>query len=232
MTNTVSLNKIVSIFRDLSIRHKMIMDFGFGAEWNNQPDNRKYPYMYVEPISSATIISPATNDYHAEQYTFRISLMDRINKGDSNYTEILSDMDYILKTIITQMAQHQYYIDLGMKFVGDVRLEPAYEITSDDVNGWSCDMTLQMPLNYTPCNNPIEPLTDWTLPIGTDIYEYRLVGATGPAGSSGTSGSSGSSGSSGQDGTFFGSSGTSGVDGTSGSSGSSGKDGTFLGSSS
>lgn len=65
MTNTISLNKIVSIFRDLSIRHQFIMDFGFGAEWDNQPDNRKYPYMYVEPISSSTIISPNTNDYHS-----------------------------------------------------------------------------------------------------------------------------------------------------------------------
>ena len=47
--NSFSVNQIVSIFRDLAIRHEMVNDFGYGPSYNigaSRP--MKFPYIWLE----------------------------------------------------------------------------------------------------------------------------------------------------------------------------------------
>src|ERR1035437_8447459 len=155
--NTSTINKLVSIFRDMSIRHKMITDFGFGPIWDSNGDNRKFPYMYVEPLSSTMLQSTSAASGHmSEQYAFRLAEMD----------------------------QHVMYVDMDIRLVNNVQFTPVYEATSDDINGWQCDITLQMPMRFNPCNSPIQPISSYLLPLSTTITDFRLQGAQGATGSS------------------------------------------------
>lgn len=195
--NQLSINKIVSIFRDLAVRHKQIQDFGYGPTYNidSRSEPMLFAYLWLDDIGS--VIESTDAGYKSIYYTFDLYCMDKINKGDSNYDETVSDTNTILNQIIAEMAQHKYYRDMGLNLNGNITMEPVTEATNDNVNGWKATMTLKMPYRLVPCNIPIEPITGYTVSLNSNITEYRLVGATGPQGATGPAGEPGATGATG-----------------------------------
>ena len=89
-SNTLTINKLKTIFEDLANRHMMVNDFGFGPAYNigaERPMN--YPFLWIEPVSSR-VQSGAGNSQGVEFYTFNMYVLDKINKGDENFTETTS----------------------------------------------------------------------------------------------------------------------------------------------
>lgn len=188
--NTVSINKIVSIFQDLAIRQQMVNDFGYGPAYNiGASREMSFPYIWVENNSGTT--QRSDNGYKVNLYTFTIYCMDKINFGEDNYNEIISDTHYILDTMVQEISQHKYYVDMNLSIDGDITFTPVVEATDDNVNGWQCDITIKQPVRYTYCNSPIEPITQYTTQLNNNIYEWRLMGPTGPTGPSGATGATG-----------------------------------------
>lgn len=221
--DTLSINKIVSIFRDLSLRQKMVNDFGYGPTYNIGASRQmRFPYIWVE--QNSTNIEKSANGYKEAYITFTVFCMDKISMGDDNYDEIISDTHYILDTMIQEISQHKYYIDMNLSIDGTITFDPVVEGTDDNVNGWQADITLKMPVRYTPCNSPIEPISQYTTQLNDTIVQYRLSGTSGTSGTSGVDGTSGIDGTQGNDGAP-GTSGTSGVNGINGIAGSSGTSG-------
>jgi hypothetical protein len=191
--NTLSLNQIVSIFQDLAIRHKMINDFGFGETYNIGASRQMlFPYLWVRPEDTRIVRS--ANGYKERLQTFTLFVMDKINMGDDNYQELLSDTHYILETIISEINQHLYYVEFNLSLDGDIIITPMVEETDDNVNGYGATITIKIPIRYTYCNSPIEPITGWVNTLNSQITEYRLIGATGPAGPTGPTGPAGPTG--------------------------------------
>ena len=191
--NSFSVNQIVSIFRDLSIRHEMVNDFGYGPSYNigaSKPMN--FPYIWLEQGQAQVIKS--LNGYKENIYTFQVYCMDKINKGDDNYDEIISDTKFILDAIISDMSQHKYYIDFNISLYQDIVMDVVTEATDDNVNGWMATISLKNPVRYTPCNVPIEPISGYVTTLNSSITEYRLIGATGPQGPTGPAGPTGPTG--------------------------------------
>ena len=191
--NTLTLNKLVAIFRDISIKHDFINSFNVGPNWNiSQPENKLMPMMFLEPLGST--VKGGKTAYMDEYYKFNIYILDRISKGDSNYMELMSDCDMTLKTIIGWISQHQYYIDNDFELVENVESKPIWEETVDNLNGWVTTLTIKCPMRYTPCNDPIQPITGYTVSLASNITEYRLVGSVGPIGPTGPTGPAGDGG--------------------------------------
>jgi hypothetical protein len=191
--NSFSVNQIVSIFRDLALRHDMINDFGYGPSYNigaSRP--MRFPYLWIEQGQAQVLKS--INGYKENIYAFQIYCMDKINKGDDNYDEIISDTKFILDSIISDMSQHKYYVDLNLSLFQDITMEVVVEATDDNVNGWIANVSLKNPVRYTPCNVPIEPISGYTTTLNASITEYRLIGATGPQGPTGPAGATGADG--------------------------------------
>lgn len=195
--NTLSINKVVSIFRDLTIRHKQLQDFGYGPTYNIEARNEPmlFPYLWLDDIGS--VIESTESGYKSMYYTFDLYVMDKINKGDSNYDETISDTNTILNQIFAEMSQHKYYRDMGLNLNGNITMEPVTEATNDNVNGWKATITLKQPYRLTACNVPIEPITGYTVSLTSNITEYRLIGATGPQGATGPAGEPGATGATG-----------------------------------
>ena len=211
MNNSFSVNQIISIFRDLSIRHEMVNDFGYGPTYNigaSQP--MKFPYIWVEQGQAQVLKS--SNGYKENIYTFQVYCMDKINKGDDNYDEIISDTKFILDSIISDMSQHQYYVDFNISLYLDIVMDVVTEATDDNVNGWVANISLKNPVRYTPCNVPIEPISGYTTTLNASITQYRLIGATGPQGPTGPAGATGPQGE-------IGATGPQGIQGVTGSQG-------------
>jgi len=205
--NTPSLNKLIELVQLVSQNHKMVADFRFGPLWNrNALRDLKTPYVWLEEKTSRIVMG--NGSHKTGEYTFTLYCMDRIQKDESNYDEILSDTKFILDTIMTELDQHPLFVDLGISFPVDstISYEPVYEETDTNSNGHSCEFTLRFPIRYTPCNVPINPLGTYTYSLNNNVYNYSIMGATGPQGPQGqrgydgVTGATGSQGSTGQQG--------------------------------
>lgn len=187
MNTTLTLNKLKIAFEDIAERHQMINDFGWGPSYNIGTEaSMNFPYLWVEPVSSRTT-SGSGNSAGVEYYTFNMYVMDKIDGGDGNYAELISDMDYITKTIFAELDINPIYVSMELSIDGDFNGEPAYEDEDDNVNGWVTNFTLKQPMRYNPCNSPILSIDDCNCNpsggsgSGTD-------GATGPTGPQGATG--------------------------------------------
>jgi len=190
--DTITINKVISIFRDLSLRHEMINDFGFGQTSDIVASRPMlFPYLWIEPTQTRITQGNSANKYQEILYSFNIYVMDKIQKGDDNWEDTLSDTNYILTTIVREMSQHPYYVDMNISLYGDIIYDPAIEAYDDNVNGWLAQFTLKIPLRYGFCETPIIPISGWTSSLTPEITQYRLIGATGPQGPQGDFGPQG-----------------------------------------
>jgi len=197
-SNTESLNKIISIIRDIQIRNPFINSFFFGSNADyNALKNVLYPILVVEPTINYMKQSNQTLSYPSFYYGFNIYCLDRLEKGDSTYQENLSDTLYSLRTIIAEIQNHQYYIDMGISLVEDLTYEPVVRFDDDDVMGYQIKLKLKVPERYTPCNSPIAPIMGYTVSLNGYTSQYRLIGATGPTGPAGATGATGPAGATG-----------------------------------
>ena len=156
--NNLTLNRFEEMFRSIADKHEMINDYGFGPSYNIGNDRAiKYPFLWIEPVNSTVLnggLGSGTS-FTTQTYQFNLICMDKINKGDDNYNQTSSDTDYILKTVIAYLDTEQIYIDYELHIDGDITIEPVYEQTEDNANGWEATMTFRSPMLSTPCNSPI-----------------------------------------------------------------------------
>jgi hypothetical protein len=195
-SNTPSLNKLVEIIGLVSRNHRMVRDFRFGPLWDmNALKDLQTPYIWCEEAQSRIAIANSGGGpgvHKTGLYTFRLYCMDRIQKDQSNYNEILSDTKFILDTIMTNIDQHPLFIQLGLSIdAGDIVFEPVYEETDVNANGHSVEFTLRFPIRYTPCNVPIDPLAGFTYSLDNNVFNYSVVGVPGPTGPQGITGPTG-----------------------------------------
>ena len=194
--NTPSLNKLVEIIGLVSRNHRMVRDFRFGPLWDmNALKDLQTPYIWCEEAQSRIAIANSGGGpgvHKTGLYTFRLYCMDRIQKDQSNYNEILSDTKFILDTIMTNIDQHPLFIELGLSIdAGDIVFEPVYEETDVNANGHSVEFTLRFPIRYSPCNVPIDPLAGYTYSLDNNVFNYSVVGVPGPTGPQGITGPTG-----------------------------------------
>jgi len=189
--NTPSLNRLVEIIQLVSQNHRMVKDFRFGPLWNmNALRDLMTPYIWLEELDSRITIG--NGSHKTGLYTFKMYCMDRIQKDETNYREILSDTKFILDTIMTQIDQHPLFVELGLSIDNqDIIYEPVYEETDTNSNGHSCQFTMRFPIRYTPCNVPIYPLAGFTYSLDSNVFNYSVVGVPGPTGPPGETGPQG-----------------------------------------
>ena len=221
--NTPSLNMIKDIFYSLAMSNKMVNDFGFGPTYNiTAGTQHRYPLVWVEPAQSqAQRQDIGQGRIKVFTHSFNIYAMDRIQKGDANFNELLSDCQFILESMITQMDQHQYYTEMGINTDGNITWEPVLEVEDDNLNGWMCSITLKVPNRLTPCTIPQIPILSFTTSQGPNTVEYRLIGPAGPQGPEGHMGPQGVKGETGNTGATGpqGSTGNTGIQGATGPQG-------------
>jgi hypothetical protein len=199
--NTLNLNQIVSIFKDLAIRQNQVNDFFYGPTYNIGASRQmNFPYIAIENSSSTTVKS--ANGFKENLYTFTIYCLDKINFGEDNYEELISNCHFILDSMIQEVAQHKFYVDFNLSIANDIIFTPVVEAFDDNVNGWSCEITIKHPIRYTPCNTPITPITGYVTQLDNSFVQYQAgipgpAGPTGPAGATGPAGEVGATGSAG-----------------------------------
>lgn len=172
----ITVNQIIDVFRDIANRHLMINDFGNGPTYNiGAADELKFPYLWVENGDINTVFS--VNGMKEKRLTFNLFLMDKINKGDDNFDEVVSDTEFILSGIIQEFSQLPFYVQNKLSLFTDINLTPVVEATDDNVNGWQATISLKIPIPYTYCEMPILPYVVPTPP--ESLFPIILSGSSG-----------------------------------------------------
>jgi hypothetical protein len=193
-SNTLSINRIISMFEDIANRHLMINAFSYGPMSDiNTEGELRMPYLHVE--NTTTTLSTGNGiTYREVFYDFDVYVMDRINKGDSNYQETTSDTLFMLYSIIAEINQHPYYVDAGLKLSDDIQTESVFEATDENVNGHRATLRFKQGFRYTPCTVPIQDIASYSFNLNGVTEIYMNAGAQGPQGPTGPAGSTGSNG--------------------------------------
>ena len=223
-SDTISINRLIEMFNDIANRHMMINAFSYGPLSDiNTEGELKMPYLHIENTSS-TLSRGTGIDYREVYYNFDVYVMDRINKGDSNYQDTTSDTLYILHTIISEIDQHPYYVAAGLKLIDDVTTESVFEATDENVNGHRATLRFKQGFRFTPCTVPIDEIPGWTFSLNGSISTSPVSGATGPQGPQGFQGATGPQGTNGTIG-INGATGPQGFQGLQGATGPQGQNG-------
>lgn len=174
MNNTLSYKQIISIFRDLSIRHKMIRAFSFGSVADIKKDV-DFPLLHIEPISTGLVFNEAQRNYSLIQYTFQIYVFERISRSNEDFLDVLSSTSYIINTLLIDVINHKMYRELSMQMNTDVNIDTVTHKLIHDCNGHTAEITINVPNTYT-CDLPIEPITQWQTEYKNTINNYLNLG--------------------------------------------------------
>lgn len=157
---TSTLNRVVKEINNIVNNHYFKPDFGYGPTSDINAGNQlTMPFVWVEPFQSK--LSNSVQGLKAQKLTLNVYAMDRIDKGDSNFQEIHSNMLMLLENIATQFRESQTYIELFIRLEKqDMVFEPVTRDTDENCNGWRARMEFRIPMTYTPCTNPINQIND------------------------------------------------------------------------
>lgn len=152
--NNTTVNTIIEIFRSISERHSMIQSFGFGPTFNISTNQAtRYPLLWVEQSPSTV---QRQNGMIVAYYSFSVYVMDKLDKGDSNYNDVVSDTDFILNTIVAELGDSGKYRELGIVLQDTVTKEPVTTVNNtDNAEGWMADMSFKVVLPLNSCSIPV-----------------------------------------------------------------------------
>ncbi len=175
--NTVGLNRLKLIFNDIANRSYFIKSFGWGHTHDISADfPTHYPLLWVEPdICRSPNID---NRYNTIEYGLNVYVLDKIEKGELNFDDTIQDTMLAIQAIIAELGHSNFYVDMNIDLVNDITYLPVSHQTIDNVNGWEAQLSLKVPMRYTECNIPIQPIPGWTSSLVSDttsVFEYILV---------------------------------------------------------
>ena len=182
-----SLNKIIKVIEEICNAHAFAPSFGYGPTSDINADNQTiFPLVWVEPTESRVINSD--QGAKVAQLSLNLYALDRIDKGDSNFLDIHSDMMYLLQTIVGFIRESSFtrdqYITIDRQ---DQVFTPVTRETDENCNGFMLRLVLRMPDVYTPCNSPFSGIT-YSFP---QYLPQALYGQQGPQGFQGPTGPQG-----------------------------------------
>lgn len=161
LATSTTLNKFIYQLQIAISLHQMRPFFaGLGPTADiNAENNIKYPAIWVEPIESKSVNS--IQGVRVDQLGLNVYCIDRIDKGDSNYQEILSDTRYILETLVGFIRESQMFRDEYIMIdTQDIIYTPVQRETDENCNGYRIRLLIRTPNTYNPCNSPFEcPVT-------------------------------------------------------------------------
>lgn len=158
--NNNSYNQLINYIKEICANHGMKPSCTFGPIWDFNADNQIFfPSIWIEPIDTKIVNS--IQGVRVLKYAFYVYAVDRVDKGDNNFQDVMSDMDFLIKTIVAEIREGEFsrlnYFIIDSQ---DDEMHPVIEFTDEYTAGWRCKLMLRIPDIYNPCNVPIIPVPE------------------------------------------------------------------------
>lgn len=152
---TPTLTSLNNLFHRIQQNNPMINGYGYTMKDDIDVYSINFPFIWVQPIGGAAVKTvPDSSRITVFTYDFNIYCLDKIKKGDQNFDDILSDCVYNLQTFITSIDQDATIAALGYNTIGNIVIEPLYEVFDQNCNGCYATITMKVPNRFTPCIIP------------------------------------------------------------------------------
>lgn len=158
-TRIVTLNELLTLMKNFVTAHPQMRDFGYGPTSDIGTSRQmQFPYLWATHQSDSYI--RIDNKTAIPELKIVLLFMDQVNdqnltdgaagEDSDNGQEIMSDTLQYLQDCVTEIEINwgQY----GLKIAEDVRIFPAFDETTDKVNGWAAEVTFRM--SYINCEIP------------------------------------------------------------------------------
>lgn len=132
----ISYLQAVNVIKTFADQHLQInkFDFEFKEQMQNLATlNEAYPFLYVVPVASDTIVN--VNEFDVEIYC-----VDRLQKDRTNVNYVISDCNQILNDLVLWLEEGQNDIEI----VGTATQTPINNDLLDYVGGWVLRVRLQV----------------------------------------------------------------------------------------
>ena len=149
--NTITYNQIVKKFEDIITANKFIKTFVAGDIYEIDLTETTYMYAHLS-------IESATFDNAQLTYSFRLYVMDIVNKDEGNENDVLSDTLQVINDVISEFRNGSS--TFGLENMQDYEIQdtiscsPFTERFDNEVSGWSADIDVTVINHYNACNNP------------------------------------------------------------------------------
>jgi hypothetical protein len=154
MSQITTLNQLIDKFKEFTVLHPQLNDFGFGptSEIGNAVA-MKFPYMWTSFQTNSTI--KVSNNNFTPELRFYFLFMDQVSEGslavtengdaNTNGQEIISDTFQYLQDFLNYLATSLR--SEKIKISEDINCFAAEDDTKDKVNGWVAEITLRVEHN-------------------------------------------------------------------------------------
>ena len=158
MTNNITLNQLVKIFNDFTVRHYQLKTFYYGDVYKiDTIKDIQYPLLGV---FQGNVSLNKTNEYvRSMSYGFNIIVGDILKNDDTNEQELRSDTLQIIADFVAEINQDPFYQSNNILIETTSVCEPFTEKLNDIITGWMVTVTITVPFHYTPCTAPSEDKT-------------------------------------------------------------------------
>jgi hypothetical protein len=132
----ISYLQAVNVIKTFADQHLQVnkFDFEFKEQMQNLATlNEAYPFVYVVPVASDTIVN--VNEFDVEIYC-----VDRLQKDRTNVNYVISDCNQILNDLVLWLEEGQNDIEI----VGTATQTPINNDLLDYVGGWVLRVRLQV----------------------------------------------------------------------------------------
>ena len=149
--NTITYNQILKKFEDVITANKFIKTFVAGDIYEIDLTETTYMYAHLS-------IESATFDNAQLTYSFRLYVMDIVNKDEGNENDVLSDTLQVINDVISEFRNGSS--TFGLETMQDYEIQdtiscsPFTERFDNEVSGWSADIDVTVINHYNACNNP------------------------------------------------------------------------------
>lgn len=161
----MSLNQTLKNLSDFANVHYQINSFGAGEVSDfASSGTTQYPAMWVD-------FEPCLVEKGSFKQVLRVYLCDRVQKGNENLIEVLSDIQQICLDTIAQMSNPNY----SWVLINDsITLSEFFESKfNDEVAGYYFDLTLKEKFDLNRCQIPVSanaPISTG-IPLIVNIYD-------------------------------------------------------------
>lgn len=146
-----TLNRVVEGLNRIATAHTQINTFFFGDVWEFATSGTTtYPAMAVH-LENSSLTRRLTN------LTMDIYIMDKVRNGESNETEVLSDMLLVSKDILSEITHPDW--SWNVRNEDTITIEPFTEKLQDTLTGCKMTVIFQLVTPNDTCQIPEGSIT-------------------------------------------------------------------------
>ena len=172
----LSKNQIRAIFQEISVKHWMLNDFGYGRKWTRTeptaPNSKiYYPILWVVPLE-------ATINKGVQYANYQVAVFDLVKEGEGNEMEVESDTHKILTDVVALLNNQKLYPSLVLDR-NSIRInEVEHEKYQDKLTGHACILRIKTWYDANSCAVPGDGFGEENpvIPFNGDFYETYLQG--------------------------------------------------------